>query len=59
MNLKLIAPIMNSPIGFPINPTSYREATSACQTGKLLDVRDDTEWVLRMDRIFTRRVDRT
>jgi hypothetical protein len=45
MNLKLIAPIVTLASAFVLAPTSYGEATSACQMGKLLDVRDDTEYV--------------
>jgi hypothetical protein len=45
MYLKLVAPIATLSSAFVSTPTSYGEATSACQTGKLLDVREDTEYV--------------
>jgi hypothetical protein len=45
MNLKLIAPIVTLASAFVLTPTSFGEATSACQTGRLLDVREDTEYV--------------
>jgi hypothetical protein len=45
MNLKLIAQIVTLASAFVFTPTSYGQATSACQTGKLLDVREDTEYI--------------
>jgi hypothetical protein len=45
MNLKLIAPIVTLASAFVFTPASYAEAASACQTGRLLDVREDTEYV--------------
>ena len=45
MNLKLIAPIMTLASAFVLAPTSYGQASSACQTGRLLDVQEDTEYV--------------
>ena len=42
MNLKLIAPIVTLASAFVFTPASYAEAASACQTGRLFDVREDT-----------------
>ena len=43
MNLKLIASIVTLASAFVFTATSYGQAAPACQTGKLLDVREDTE----------------
>jgi len=45
MNIKLITSIVTLASAFVFIPTSYAEATSACQTGRLLDVREDTDYV--------------
>ncbi len=45
MNIKVIAPIVTLASAFVFMPASYAEATSACQTGKLLDVKENTEYV--------------
>lgn len=45
MNLKLIAPIVTLASAFVFTSTGYSQAPSACQTGKLLDVREDTEYI--------------
>jgi len=45
MNLKLIVPIVTLASAFVLTPASYAQATSACQTGKLLDVKENTEYV--------------
>jgi hypothetical protein len=45
MNLKLIAPIVTLASAFVLTPTSYGEAASACQTGKLLDVQENIEYL--------------
>lgn len=45
MNLKLIAPVVTLASAFLFTPASNAEAASACQTAKLLDVREETEYV--------------
>jgi len=45
MNLKLIAPIMTLASALALAQSSYGQAPSACQTGKLLDVREDIEYI--------------
>ncbi len=45
MNIKLIVPIVTLASALVFMPASYAEATSACQTGKLLDVTENTEYV--------------
>lgn len=45
MNLKLIAPIVTLMSAFAFTPFSYAQATSSCQTGRLLDVQAETEYV--------------
>ena len=45
MKLKLIASIVTLASAFVLTPATYGQATSGCQTGKLLDVREDTEYV--------------
>lgn len=45
MNLKLITAIVTLASAFVFTPASYAEATLACRTGRLLDVREDTEYV--------------
>jgi len=45
MNLKSIAPIVTLATALVLTPTSYGQAASACQTGKLLDVQEDNEYV--------------
>jgi hypothetical protein len=45
MNLKWIAPIVTLASAFILTPTCHGAATSACQTGKLIDLGEDTEYV--------------
>lgn len=45
MNHKVITLIVTLASAFAFAPTSYASATSACQSGKLLDVREDTEYI--------------
>ncbi len=45
MNLKGIAAIVTLTSAFVLTPTSYGQATSTCHTGKLLDARENTEYV--------------
>jgi hypothetical protein len=45
MNLKLIAPIVTLASAFVFTPPSYGEAACTCQTGKLLDVQENTEYL--------------
>ena len=45
MNLKWIAPIVTLASAFILTPTGYGAATSACQTGRLIDAGEDTEYV--------------
>ena len=46
MNFKLITPIVVTlASSFVLAPTSFGQVTSACQTGKLLDVQEDTQFV--------------
>src|SRR5689334_17490290 len=45
MNLKLIAPIVTLASAFVFAAGSPAETASAYQTGKLLDVQEDTEYV--------------
>lgn len=45
MNLKLIAPIVTLASAFAFPPIGSGQGPSTCQTGKLLDVQEDTEYV--------------
>ena len=45
MNLKSIAPIVTLAWAFVFTPTSYGQDTAACQTGTLLDVREDIQYI--------------
>ena len=45
MNLKSIVPIATLASALVLAPASYGEGSSACQTGKLLDVGEATEYV--------------
>src|ERR1043166_1426915 len=45
MNLKLIAPILTLASALVLTPTSYAQTASFCQTGRVLDVQEDTEYV--------------
>ncbi|HZT69324.1 MAG TPA: hypothetical protein VFC10_06210 [Terriglobia bacterium] len=45
MNLKSIASIVTLISAFALAPTIFGEAASARQTGKLLDVREDIEYI--------------
>ena len=45
MNLKLLVPIVTVALAFVLAPTSYAQAASGCQTGKLLDVQEDTQYI--------------
>ena len=45
MKLKSIAPIMTLASAFVWTPASYGQAAATCQTGRLLDVREDIEYV--------------
>ena len=44
MNRKLMAPIVTLAAALVLTPTGYGQSTSVCQTGRLLDVREDTEY---------------
>jgi hypothetical protein len=45
MNLKSIASIVTLASAFVLTPIIYGQASPACPTGKLLDVREDTEYI--------------
>jgi hypothetical protein len=45
LNLKLIAPLVTVASAFVLTPASFSQSTSACQTGKLLDVKEDTQYI--------------
>ena len=45
MNLKFAAPILTLVSAFAITSASYAQTTPTCQIGKLLDVREETEYI--------------
>lgn len=45
MNLRSIASIVTLASAFVLTSATYGQAAPACQTGKLLDVREDTEYL--------------
>ena len=45
MDLNLIAQIVTLSSAVVLNPTGYAQAASACDTGKLLDVQEDADYV--------------
>ena len=45
MNLKSIAPTVTLAWAFVLTARSYGQATSACQTGKLLDVLEEIQYI--------------
>lgn len=45
MNFKLIAPVVTLTSAIFVSPATYGQAPSACHTGKLLDMRETSEYI--------------